>query len=38
MSNLPLDDLSRDLTVVRSDENLSHLGVAGNGDSPLSTS
>jgi quercetin dioxygenase-like cupin family protein len=30
MSDVPPDDLSRDLTIVRSDENLKHLGVAGN--------
>lgn len=30
MSNLPPDDLSRDVTVVTSEGKLSHLGVAGN--------
>ncbi len=30
MSNVPPDDLSRDVTVVTSDGKLSHLGLAGN--------
>lgn len=30
MSNLPPDNLERTLAVVRSDENLPHLGIAGN--------
>jgi quercetin dioxygenase-like cupin family protein len=30
MSNLPPDDLSRDITVVTSETKLRHLGVAGN--------
>src|SRR6478609_5463709 len=30
MSSLPPDDLNRQLTVVSSDKNLTHVGVAGN--------